>query len=133
MPVFTSPALHQQHGTSPALHQQHGITSTRLMESEHFPGRLCLAVKNGFSGRSDASSAAFFCDPGNARRINFLLDCMGVGGVKQAFPSFHGALAGVWYFRRGGEWGNGKAGIRTNWRRAEQAADLSGKSALIYV
>jgi hypothetical protein len=67
MPVFTYPALHQQHG----------ITSTRLMESEHFPGRLCLAVKNGFSGRSDASSAAFFCDPGNARRINFLLDCMG--------------------------------------------------------
>jgi hypothetical protein len=66
-------------------------------------------------------------------RINFLLDCMGVGGVKQAFPSFYGALAGVWYFRRGGEWGNGKAGIRTNWRRAEQAADLSGKSALIYV
>ena len=72
--------------------------------------------------------------------INFLWDrmgvclvLMGVGGVKQTFPSFHGALAGVWYFRRGGEWGNGKAGIRTNWRRAEQAADLSGKSALIYV
>ncbi|MCB7231110.1 hypothetical protein [Enterocloster bolteae] len=53
--------------------------------------------------------------------------------MKQTFPFFHGALAGVWYFRRGGEWGNGKAGIRTNWRRAEQAADLSGKSALIYV
>ncbi|MFR2694133.1 MAG: hypothetical protein ACLTBV_29560 [Enterocloster bolteae] len=53
--------------------------------------------------------------------------------MKQTFPSFHGALAGVWYFRRGGGWGNGKTGIRTNWRRAEQAADLSGKSALIYV
>jgi len=73
-------------------------------------------------------------------RINFLLDrmgvclvLMGVGGVKQTFPFFHGALAGVWYFRRGGGWGNGKTGIRTNWHRAEQAADLSGKSALIYV
>jgi hypothetical protein len=32
-----------------------------------------------------------------------------------------------------GEGEDGKTGIRTNWRRAEQAADLSGKSALIYV
>ncbi|CCX98383.1 putative uncharacterized protein [Enterocloster bolteae CAG:59] len=59
MPVFTSPALHQRYG----------IISTWLMESERFPGRLCLTVNNGFSGRSDASSAAFFCDPGNAWRI----------------------------------------------------------------
>lgn len=32
---------------------------------------------------------------------------MGVDGVKQTFPFFHGALAGVWYFRRGGGGGGG--------------------------
>lgn len=68
-------------------------------------------------GRSDASSAAFFAIRGMhgvSWRINFLLDCMGVclvlmgvDGVKQTFPFFHGALAGVWYFRRGGGGGGG--------------------------